>query len=289
MRIDLHTHSTVSDGTQTPSELVATAAGRGPAAALAGGPLDVLALTDHDTTAGWDEAARAAVEHGVTLVRGTEVSARSGWVNVHLLSYLQDPDEPALVELFERVRESRETRAQRMVERLSVDFPITWEGVLEQTAVGTTIGRPHLADALVAAGVFGHRDEAFAQVLNPRSRYYVHHEVPDAVAAVRAIRAAGGVPVFAHPGAQMRGRIVSDAVVEELVDAGLAGLEVGHRDHDPAQRERLSRLATRLGLFMTGSSDYHGTGKTNLLGENTTAREVFEEIERRGRSAVVRP
>lgn len=289
MRIDLHTHSTVSDGTQTPSELVATAAGRGPAWALADGPLDVLALTDHDTTAGWDEAARAAVEHGITLVRGTEVSARSGAVNVHLLSYLQDPDEPALVELFTRVRVSRETRAQRMVDLLSVDFPITWGGVLEQTAVGTTIGRPHLADALVAAGVFGHRDEAFAQVLGPRSRYYVHHEVPDAVDAVRAIRAAGGVPVFAHPGAQMRGRIVSDAVVEELVAAGLAGLEVGHRDHDPAQRERLSRLATRLGLFMTGSSDYHGTGKTNLLGENTTAREVFEEIERRGRSAVVRP
>ena len=110
-----------------------------------------------------------------------------------------------------------------------------------------------------------------------------------AAALIEAVRAAGGVPVFAHPGAQMRGRIVSDAVVEELVAAGLAGLEVGHRDHDPAQRERLSRLATRLGLFMTGSSDYHGTGKTNLLGENTTAREVFEEIERRGRSAVVRP
>src|SRR5690606_27719893 len=141
----------------------------------------------------------AAVEHGITLVRGTEVCARAGSVNVHLLSYLQDPDEPALVERPERVRAARETRAQRFVERRSVDFPITWEGVLEQTAVGTTIGRPHLADALVAAGVFGHRDEAFAQVLNPRSRYYVHHEVPDAVAAVRAIRAAGGAPVFAHP------------------------------------------------------------------------------------------
>lgn len=289
MRIDLHTHSTASDGTQSPADVVATAAGAVRPDLLVAGPLDVVALTDHDTTAGWDEAARAAVQHGVTLVRGTEVSARSAGVTVHLLCYLQDPDEPGLRALFDAVRTSRETRARRMVERLAVDFAIGWQDVVEQTAVGTTIGRPHIADALVAAGAFPDRSAAFAQALHPRSPYYVHHEVPDAAAAVRAILAAGGVPVMAHPGAHMRGRIVSDAVIEELAAAGLAGLEVAHRDHEPAQRDRLSRLAASLGLLTTGSSDFHGTGKTNLLGENTTAREVFEEIERRGRSAVVRP
>lgn len=279
MRIDLHTHSTASDGTDAPGDVVRAAARAG---------LDVVALTDHDTTAGWSEAAEAALETGVALVRGTEISARAESTSVHLLSYLHDPADPALAAVFARVCAARDVRAQEMVERLAVDFPLRWEDVLDQTALGTTIGRPHIADALVAAGHAPDRSAAFAAMLSPDAPYYVPHYAPEAVDVVDAVLAAGGVPVFAHPGAVERGRIVSDRVVRALAEAGLAGLEVAHRDNGPEQRLRLSRLAHELDLLVTGSSDYHGSGKHNQLGEHTTASEVFTEIERRGRITVVR-
>lgn len=278
MRIDLHTHSSASDGTEPPGVVVASAAAAG---------LDVVALTDHDTTAGWAAASDAARAHGIVLVPGTEVSALSGHVSVHLLSYLQDPDHPALGDLVAQTREARLHRGQAIVERLGADYPITWADVLAQQAPGTVVGRPHVADALVALGVVPDRDAAFADLLSARGRYYVPYYAPEAVEAVEAIRASGGVPVFAHPGADGRGRIVPDRAVADLAEAGLAGLEVHHRDHTPEQRARLTALADRLGLLVTGSSDYHGTGKQNLLGENTTAPEVLAEIERQGRTTVV--
>lgn len=279
MRIDLHTHSSVSDGTETPGELVASAAAAG---------LDVVALTDHDTTAGWAEASDAARRLGVALVPGTEVSALSRGVSVHLLSYLQDPADPALADLVAQTRDARLHRGRAIVERLSQDLPITWDDVLAQQQPGTVVGRPHIADALVAIGVVPDRTAAFADLLSARGRYYVPYYAPEAAEAVEAVLASGGVPVFAHPGADGRGRVVPDSAIEELAEAGLAGLEVHHRDHTPEQRARLAALADRLGLLVTGSSDYHGTGKDNVLGENTTAPEVLAEIERRGRTAVVR-
>lgn len=279
MRIDLHTHSSVSDGTETPGELVASAAAAG---------LDVVALTDHDTTAGWAEASDAARRLGVALVPGTEVSALSRGVSVHLLSYLQDPAAPALADLVAQTRDARLHRGRAIVERLSHDLPITWDDVLAQQQPGTVVGRPHIADALVALGVVPDRTAAFADLLSARGRYYVPYYAPEAAEAVEAVLASGGVPVFAHPGADGRGRVVPDSAIEELAEAGLAGLEVHHRDHTPEQRARLAALADRLGLLVTGSSDYHGTGKDNVLGENTTAPEVLAEIERRGRTAVVR-
>jgi predicted metal-dependent phosphoesterase TrpH len=278
VRIDLHTHSTASDGTQAPGVLVAAAAAAG---------LDVVALTDHDTTDGWDEAGAAARAAGIVLVPGTEVSARSRGVSVHLLSYLQDPAHPALATLIGRTREARLHRGRAIVEKLAADYPITWDDVLAQQAPGTVVGRPHVADALVALGVVPDRTAAFDGLLSAHGRYYVPYYAPEAVEAVRAIRESGGVPVFAHPGADGRGRIVPDEVIAELAEAGLAGLEVRHRDHDAHQRERLAALADRLGLLVTGSSDYHGTGKPNLLGENTTDPEVLAEIERQGRGQVV--
>lgn len=280
MRIDLHTHSTASDGTERPSDVVAAASRAG---------LDAVALTDHDTTAGWDEAALAAREHGVALVRGTEVSARSHGTSVHLLSYLQDPAHPALLSEIEQTRAARLSRAQTMVGLLAEDYPVTWEDVVAQSGPDTVVGRPHIADALVALGVVPSRDAAFADLLTAQSRYYVPHHAPDAVDAVRAIRAAGGVPVFAHPGATCRGRIVPDEVFDELADAGLAGLEIGHRDHSPEQRTRLLGIAARLGLLVTGSSDYHGAGKLNQLGEHLTDPAVLDAIEEQGDSEVVRP
>jgi predicted metal-dependent phosphoesterase TrpH len=267
--IDLHTHSTVSDGTQPPAEVVASAAGAG---------IDVLALTDHDSTAGWGEASEAAQRLGLTFVPGMEVSCSRDGISIHLLSYLHDPRDPRLAATVEAARDSREQRAERMVELLAQDVDITWESVLEHVEPGATIGRPHIADALVARGVVADRTDAFSRLLGADGPYYVRHYAPDPVEAVGLVLGAGGVPVMAHPAASSRGRVVDDAVIEELVDAGLAGLEVDHRDHTPAERAHLHGLAQRWGLLETGSSDYHGDGKPNRLGECTTAPDVFDAI-----------
>jgi predicted metal-dependent phosphoesterase TrpH len=222
-------------------------------------------------------------------VLGSEISARWDGISVHLLSYLHDPAHPALLAETERTRAARLVRARTMVELLGEDYGLTWDDVMAHTGADATVGRPHIADALVARGVVADRSAAFATMLVPSSRYYVPHYAPDAVDAVVAIRASGGVPVFAHPGADARGRVVPDGAVEQLADAGLAGLEVHHRDHGRSQRTRLAALADRLGLLVTGSSDYHGAGKPNLLGENTTAADVLDRIEEQGTTAVVRP
>lgn len=278
MRADLHTHSVASDGTDTPAELVAAAARAG---------LDVVALTDHDTTHGWAEAAAAAVRHGIALVRGAELSCRAGGVSVHLLAYLHDPDDAALLAEAAEIRASRTGRARAMVDRIAADHPLTWDDVVAQTAPGSTIGRPHIADALVARGLVPDRSAAFASLLATGSPYYVPYYATDLLAAVAMVRAAGGVPVLAHPGAVERGRIVADEVIRAAAEAGLAGIEVEHRDHPPAQRVRLTGLATELGLLVTGSSDYHGAGKPNLLGEHTTPAAVVAAIAAQGRLPVV--
>lgn len=280
MRADLHTHSNASDGTETPADLMRAAATAG---------LDVVGLTDHDTIGGWEEAAGLVDETGVALVRGTEISTEAGGIDVHLLSYLHDPQDAALTAMFSRARSSRETRAQRMVDRIARDMDLTWEDVLAQAGDGATIGRPHIADALVARGHVPDRSAAFASILRSGSRYFVNHWAPTTTAAIRAVRAAGGVPVMAHPRASTRGRTVSADVIRGLAGVGLAGLEVDHPDHDDADRDGLRVLAAELGLIVTGSSDWHGSGKPNRLGECTTGRDALAEIERQGRLEVLRP
>lgn len=274
MRIDLHAHSNVSDGTQAPAEVIASAAAAG---------LDVVALTDHDSTDGWAEASAAARELAVALVPGMEISCRTReGISVHLLSYLHDPTHPGLVEEITKSKDARFTRAERMVSLLAEDYPLSWDDVIHHVAPGATLGRPHIADALVAAGVVEDRSEAFESILTSHSRYWVQHYAPDPAYAVELVRDAGGVPVFAHPVASSRGRIVGDRTYREMIDAGLAGLEVDHRDNPEEGRVFLRRLAERHGLLVTGSSDYHGTGKPNLLGENLTAPEVLARIEELG-------
>jgi len=270
MRIDLHTHSTASDGKQSPAEVVSRAAEAG---------LDVLALTDHDTTSGWDEAAKAAEHHRVALVRGVEISCRHKGVSIHLLGYLQDPAAPGLLKELNLSRVSRATRLRRIVDLLSRDFPLSWDEVLEEIEPGATVGRPHVADAMVAKGIVVSRGVAFDRYLYEGSPYYVSHYAPDPVQAVRLLGEAGGVAVMAHPFASIRGPVVDDSVIEALAAAGMAGLEVRHRDHDGDQVRHGLDLASSLGLFVTGSSDYHGTGKSNRLGENTTDPTVLQRIE----------
>jgi 3',5'-nucleoside bisphosphate phosphatase len=270
MRIDLHTHSLASDGTQSPAGVVAAAAEA---------ELDVLALTDHDTTKGWNEAADAAALHGIALVRGIEISCQHEGVSIHLLGYLQDPESPGLLEELQRSRQGRWTRVQRMVKLLSRDLDLGWDDVLEHVDPGATLGRPHIADALVAKGIVASRDQAFADYLYTGSPYFAPHYAPDPVRAVRLLREAGGVAVMAHPFASRRGRVVDDSVIEAMAEAGMAGLEVNHRDHSGKEVRRGLDLAESLGLFVTGSSDYHGVGKSNLLGENTTDPDVLQRIE----------
>lgn len=278
--MDPHTHSTASDGTDSPAELMRAAARAG---------LDVIGLTDHDSARGWAEAEAAVAETGVALLRGIEISCVRDGRTVHLLSYLHDPAHPPLLAQLERVRTARDDRARAMVDLLGRDFPITWDDVEEHRGVDATVGRPHIADALVAAGAFPDRSAAFVDALSPRGPYYVPHYAPEPVGMVELVRAAGGVPVMAHPRARLRMRVVSDAVVAEMAEAGLAALEVDHRDHDDAARAETAALANRLGLARTGSSDYHGAGKPNRLGENLTDPEVLAMIEEEGYLQVVRP
>ena len=240
--------------------------------------LDVVGLTDHDSTAGWDEAARAAAAAGIGFLPGVEISTAWQGISIHLLGYLLDPTDPGLLAEFDRTRTDRDTRARRIVERLAPDTGLTWDDVVAHAPPGATIGRPHIADALVARGVVPDRSAAFEDLLRTGGRYYVSHYAPDPVDAVRLVTAAGGVAVMAHPLAAARGRVVDESAIEDMARAGLAGLEVDHRDHSPQQRSRASAIADRLDLVPTGSSDFHGSGKPNQLGENTTSPEALAAL-----------
>jgi predicted metal-dependent phosphoesterase TrpH len=256
--------------------------------------IDILALTDHDTTSGWAEASAAANRLGLGFVPGIEVTSRAkisrGDANfhiaIHMLAYLPDPNHPGLSEVLGDSVESRIGRAQKIVDRLSADFEITWQHVIEQLEDGATVGRPAIADALIQLGVVDDRAEAFDRILGKGGKYYVPNETTDVFDAIRLIRDAGGVPVIAHPlgGAGSEGRVIRrddlpQEHFEELIAAGLAGFEVFHREVPEAAREWLLGLADKHDLVVTGSSDYHGLdGKPNRLGENVTAPEMFERI-----------
>jgi len=267
-RIDLHTHSTASDGTTPPARLVAEARAAG---------LDVLALTDHDTTAGWAEAADA-LPAGLSLVRGAEISCTAGGISLHLLAYLFDPDEPAFADRRQGLRRSRLARAERMVGLLADDgHPVSWDQV--QELAGGTVGRPHVAQALIDAGLVRSVEEAFtAEWIGTRGRYWVGKDDLEVLDAIRLVAGAGGVSVFAHPSASKRGRTVGDDVIVAMAEAGLAGLEVDHVDHDEDARRHLRGLAADLGLLVTGSSDFHGTNKAIPLARYVTDEASYDDL-----------
>ncbi|WP_165990156.1 PHP domain-containing protein [Streptomyces sp. YIM 98790] len=267
MRIDLHTHSTASDGTDSPAGLVRRAAEAG---------LDVVALTDHDTVAGHAEAARA-LPPGLTLVPGCELSCRYGDISLHMLAYLFDPQEPALARERELLRDDRVPRARAMVSRLrELGVPIRWERVRELAGPDAAIGRPHIATAMVEAGVIASVSDAFTEEwIGDGGRAHASKHELDAFEAVRLVHGAGGVAVFAHPLAASRGRTVPQTAIVELAEAGLDGIEVDHTDHDEPTRALLRGLAGELGLLVTGSSDYHGSRKSVPLGRYTTDPDAY--------------
>ena len=267
--IDLHTHSSVSDGTETPTQLIRAAVDAG---------LGAVALTDHDSTAGWHEAFAAASETGLMVIPGMELSTNFGPASVHVLAYLFDPQDATIVAETARIRDGRLLRAERIVEKIAADYDLSWDDVLAQSTDGGTVGRPHIADALVMKGHVANRGAAFDSILHWQGDYYEKYYAPSPLDGVRMIVAAGGVPVLAHPAAHSRYRVIEDRVIAELVDAGLFGLEIHHRDNTDDGKVRLFELADKFGLAITGSSDYHGQGKANRLAENTTASDVLERI-----------
>jgi len=269
--IDLHTHSRVSDGTASPRELVHAAADAG---------LDVVALTDHDTTLGWDEAAAAAAEAGIGLVRGIEISTRHHDAGVHLLAYLPDPADAALQAELARIVQGREDRVPTMLARLrDLGVPATEEALAASAGGSEITGRPHVADLLVRLGVVRDRDQAFAEYLSDGGPAFVDRYAADLVEMIALVRGAGGVPVIAHPWGRGSAHVLDEPAIVVLKEVGLAGLEVDHLDHDPHTRDRLREIAGRLDLVVTGSSDHHGTGKTGHdLGCETTAPHQLERI-----------
>jgi predicted metal-dependent phosphoesterase TrpH len=269
--IDLHTHTTASDGTDSPRELVNKAIVQG---------LEILGITDHDTTSGWHEATES-LRGNLKLALGAEISCLTDdGISVHMLGLLFDPLHQEMQTVLEETRDGRLPRMRKMIQKMQAEgFDISIEDVEKAMPPGATMGRPHLADALVNKKIVKSRDEAFTDLLHNESRFYVSHAAPTPIEAVKLIRSAGGVAVIAHPFASRRGQILGTDDFADLVAAGLNGIEVDHRDQNPSERAMLRAIATDLELVITGSSDYHGTGKLNALAENHTDRAQWEKLE----------
>ncbi len=269
MRIDLHTHSDHSDGTDTPGDLIRAAEAAG---------LDVVALTDHDTAAGWPQAAAAAAEVGITFVPGMEISTMFGAASVHLLGYLLDPAYPPLVSELSKVLVGRNSRVPTICAQLQeVGVVVSEEDVMRCSGAAAATGRPHVADAMVAAGIVASREEAFAAYLNPGRPGYVRRYAAPLEEAIELVAGAGGVSVIAHPWG--RSRALTEEALAGLRARGLGGIEVDHQEHSLRTRDALRAIARNLDLVVTGSSDHHGTGKVNHdLGCNTTDPREYERL-----------
>lgn len=275
MRIDLHVHSDRSDGAHPPAEVVRFARRAG---------VDVIALTDHDTVEGLTEAREAGAREGVEVLLGCELSSTLAGASVHVLGYFFDPADPELSRTLEMVRDDRVVRAQAMVEKLRLlGVDVTFERV-RQIAKGESVGRPHVAQAMVEAGVIKTTPEAFTKEwIGNGGRAHVEKYSPSPEEAVRLVTEAGGAAVVAHPVWLASDGIGDQELVEQLAAAGLAGLESDHPDHDEGARVRYRRMAERLGLVPTGSSDWHGNAHGGRIGECTTAPAALEALRRRSR------
>jgi predicted metal-dependent phosphoesterase TrpH len=271
VRIDLHTHSTASDGTYSPSDVVRLAA--------AGG-LDVLALTDHDSMAGWAEAAGAAARYEITVVPGMEISTNHDGAGVHLLGYLLDPASPGLADELARILAGRDGRLTAMLEQLErAGVTITEQDVRTRVGASPAVGRPHIADVMVAKGFVSDRGEAFSTWLNAGRPGHVARYATPTAAMIELVTAAGGAAVIAHPWGRGSRRAIDVESLAQFKQAGLVGLEVDHQDHTESDRRSLRAMAAELDLVVTGSSDFHGLGKVDHdLGCNLTSPAEYERL-----------
>ena len=262
MKLDLHIHSHVSDGRVSPAEVVHAAA--------AGG-LDVIALTDHDTIGGIREAEQASSENGIRLIPGIEISARHGPDELHILGYWVDPDAPSMLEHSASAARQREERMRKMLARLADhEIRVSWEEVVQAAGPeARSIGRPHLARALLEAGHIRSYREAFDRYISDAGPAFVAQAFPDVGEAMRRIHAAGGVAVWAHPPLE-----VFDREIRHLVGMGLDGIEALRPETPPAYSLLLERAAAELGLLVTGGSDWHGPHRRPLGDFYLRAREV---------------
>lgn len=275
--IDLHTHTVFSDGTTTPDENVALAVEAG---------LDGLALTDHDTLDGWDQAAVACRRTGIRFVPGVELSAEEEELSVHILGYWVDPANQALRQECDRLRNERDHRAQRIIALLdSLGVGIDPREVA-RIAGGAPLGRPHIAQAMVEAGHVAGIDEAFEHFLADGGPAWVVKHAVAPEDAVGLIRGAGGVAVLAHPGLRPPFTAQDPALLDRLCAAGLGGVEAEHAGHSPEAVDHWRRVATERGLLVTGSSDFHGTRKEARLGAATTPVVVVDALRERADAAV---
>ena len=277
MRIDFHTHSSVSDGTDPPAAVMRQARAAG---------LDVVALTDHDTVDGHPEAL-LELPSGLTFVPGMELSCRLDGHSVHMLAYLFDPANAELARQCERIRTDRVRRAEAMVSRLAeLGTGVTWEQVTEM-AGGGVVGRPHIARALAAEGVIDEPSLAFTEEwIGMGGRAYVGRYALEPVRAIALIRAAGGVAVLAHPRAGRDSWMIPDEVIARLAGGGLAGVEVWHPDHDPSERTRLQHLAEELGLVPSGGSDDHGALTGHRIGSERMTPDSYRRLVEQSSGAV---
>jgi predicted metal-dependent phosphoesterase TrpH len=279
MKIDLHSHSTHSDGKETVQQVFEYAAQAG---------LSALALTDHDTTAGWDEARIEAKKHGITFVPGIEITTNHNETSVHMLAYLPDASYEPLQRTLAEIRVNRGTRIERYVEKLREHYKTLTMDAVRATLMeeGKSLGRPHIADAMAKLKLVADRDAAFAGPLDKDAKYFVPSAGIDTVEAVKLIKAAGGVAIMAHPMAReskKKNLVITELHRENftaLIREGLDGFEVNHREVGDVARAWLTDLVQEFDLIMTGSSDYHGMdGKPNRLGEKSTDLEMLKRIE----------
>ena len=276
---DLHTHSTLSDGTATPTENVRLAVERG---------LDGLGVTDHDTTDGTDEA-RVAAGGGIAIVPGLELSAEHDGVSLHVLGYWVDPADDALRDELRRLHDTRFRRGELIVEKLrSLGYDLSFDRV-RAIAGDDLIARPHIAQAMVEAGIVATEKEAFDRYISDEGPAYVPKHALAPLDALALIRDAGGACVLAHPGMWRGSESVPEGLIEAMAAGGMAGLEVDHPDHDEAQRARYGAIAARLGLVRTGASDCHGARYDFRLGSETTPAELVDELRNRATAPVTGP
>jgi hypothetical protein len=275
--IDLHLHTNCSDGRDAPAALAARCTRAG---------IRVFAVTDHDTTGGWHDAEQAATAAGLAFVPGVEITSILDGADVHILGYFPQARAPLLEDFLQAQRDERLRRARLIVERLAaLGAPVDIEAPLleAQRDRRRTIGRPQIADALIAAGHVASRDEAFARYLGLGRAAFVSRAGASPHEVIELITAAGGLASLAHPGLLDR-----DDAIPGMLIAGLAALEAFHPDHDPAAVARYSRLAERSSLLVTGGSDYHGDvagHHESALGQVTLPREYYERFEKRLRES----